>query len=67
MFKVKKLKDKVWNMFKVNNKDTCLHILFRLSGVYSETCQISKMERFAKIVNGFQSLTIFAKYSILDI
>ena len=24
------------------------------------------MERFAKIVNGFQSLTIFAKYFILD-
>ena len=33
----------------------------------SESCQISKMERFAKIVNGFKSLTIFVKRSILDV
>ena len=25
------------------------------------------MEHFAKIVNGFQALTIFAKHSILDV
>ena len=29
--------------------------------VYSESCQISKMEPFAEIVNGFQLLTISAK------
>ena len=29
-------------------------------------CQTSKMERFAKIVNGFQPLIIFPKGSILD-
>ena len=32
-----------------------------------EPCQTSKMELFAKRVNGFQPLTIFAKSSILDI
>ena len=35
--------------------------------VLSEFCQISKMERFAKIANGFYPLTIFAKRPILDI
>ena len=34
------------------------------SEVYSEPCQTSKMECFAKIVSGWKSLTIFAKYSI---
>ena len=34
---------------------------------YSEPCQASKMELFTKKVNYFQSLTIFAKSSILDI
>ena len=34
--------------------------------MYSESCQISKMEPYAKIVNGFQLLTIFAESSILD-
>ena len=37
------------------------------SEAYSEPCQISKIVRFAKIVNSFQSLTIFAKRSILDV
>ena len=32
---------------------------------YSETCQTSKMERFAKTVNGFQPFNIFTKRSIL--
>ena len=40
-----------------------------LTGIYLdenvETCQTSKMESFAIIVNGFQQLTIFAKGSIL--
>ena len=34
---------------------------------YSEPYQISKMERFGEIVNGFLPLTIFAKRTILDI
>ena len=34
---------------------------------YSEPFQTSKMERFGKIVNNLQPLTIFAKRSILDI
>ena len=34
---------------------------------YSELWQITKVERFAKIVNGFQSLSISAKHSMLDI
>ena len=37
------------------------------SEVYSETCQTSKIERFAKIVHGFDPLTIFKKFSILDV
>lgn len=35
--------------------------------VYSESCQISKVELFARIVNGFQALIIFAKSATLDI
>ena len=31
---------------------------------YSKPCQTSKMELFAKIINDFKSLAIFAKYSI---
>ena len=34
---------------------------------YLEPGQNSKMERLAKIDNGFQSLTIFAKKPILDV
>ena len=33
--------------------------------VYSEPCQTSKVTRFAKMVNDFQPLTVFAKHSIL--
>ena len=33
---------------------------------YSESCQTSKMECFAKIVNGYKLLTVFAKHSISD-
>ena len=36
-------------------------------GVYSEPCQIWKMVLFAETVNGFHSLAIFAKSSILDV
>ena len=34
---------------------------------YSEPCHKSKMESFAKIVNGLKVLAIFAKRFILDI
>ena len=34
---------------------------------YSEPCQTSKMEFFAKLVKGFKPLTIFVKSSILDV
>ena len=37
------------------------------SEAYSEPFQTYKMERFAKIVNNFQPLTIFTNRSILDI
>ena len=33
---------------------------------YSEPCQTSTMKCFAKMVNGWKLLTIFAKHSILD-
>ena len=32
---------------------------------YSETCQVSRIKSFAKIVNGIQLLTISVKNSIL--
>ena len=38
----------------------------RNSKSYSVHNQTSKMELFAKVVNSFQPLTIFAKNSILD-
>ena len=34
---------------------------------HSEPCQISKVKSFAKLVNSFQPLTIFAKGSILGV
>ena len=36
-----------------------------LSEAYLETSQTSEMEIFAKVVNGYQSFSIFAKSSIL--
>ena len=35
--------------------------LSSLSETYLEPCQTSKMEPFSKVINGFQSLSIFAK------
>ena len=43
------------------------HFSRSVSYEYSEAYQASKMKDFAKIVNGFQQLTIFAKSSILDV
>ena len=37
-----------------------------MTEVYWETCHLSKMERFTKIVNGSYPLNISAKRSILD-
>ena len=37
-----------------------------IQDAYSEPCQISKLQLFAKKVNGFQPLTIFAKRFILN-
>ena len=44
--------------------DEFLKFSRRHRGVFSEPCQTPKIERFAKIVNGFSPLTIFAKGSI---
>ena len=38
-----------------------------VSETYWEFCQTCKMERFAKIINGWKPLIIFAKRSILDV
>ena len=38
-----------------------------ISETYSELCLTSNMELFVKIVNGFQSLPVFVKSSILDV
>ena len=37
------------------------------SETYSELCQISKVESFAKIVNSFKKGTIFKRNSILEL
>lgn len=38
----------------------------RVSETYSEASQAPKMELFAKILEGFQPLTVFEKSSMLD-
>ena len=45
-----------------------LHNIFwcKVVQVYSEPCQTSKMEFFAKMIDGLHLLTIFAKKPILD-
>ena len=42
-------------------------ILETYTAAYSEPCQITKMKRFVKIINGVQLLEIFVKSSILDV
>ena len=37
------------------------------SQTYSELCQKSKVESFAKIVNGFKKITIFKRNYVLEI
>ena len=42
-------------------------LIWESSEAYPESCHTSKMEGFAKVVNGFHSLTIYAKHSTLDV
>ena len=42
-------------------------LLTLLSGLYSESCQTSKMECFEKIFNGYKTLNNFAKRSIVSV
>ena len=44
-----------------------IEVLIFIAEVYSELCQTTKMKRFTKIVINYESLTIFAKCSILDV
>ena len=37
------------------------------SEVYSQLCQTSKMERFAKVVNSRKLLTVYGKRLIVDV
>ena len=51
---------------KVASKDSNRKNPYQLD-TFSELSQTSKMEHFAKLVNGIQPLTIFTKRSILDV
>ena len=42
-------------------------VTFDITEMYLEPTQLSKMQLFAKIVKGFQDITIFRKTSILDV
>ena len=80
--KRKKRRQKKWKE-KNRNKNKYQHLLWGLfpffissripknskliSEAYSEPSWTSKMDLFAKIVNGWTPLTIFAKRSILDV
>ena len=59
-------KNPVSDVLSVNYQEALVRKLL-LSVAYSKSCQTSKMEHFAKIVNGQKSLTIFAKGFILDV
>ena len=43
-----------------------MHIFDASTKAHSQPCQTSKMERFAKIVDGFKPLIVCTKSSILD-
>ena len=43
---------------------SCQIMRYRIGGVFE---QISKMELFVKIVNGFQTFAIFTKVSVVDV
>ena len=44
-----------------------IHLTFDFSEAYLEPSKRSKMELFAKIVNGFRSIPVSAKSSIFDV
>ena len=66
-----------WNCFRYRhlpiNYISCINVEANnslgaeIAEVYLEPCQVYKIVLFAKIVNGFQSLTIFAKSSIFKV
>ena len=43
------------------------NIMWESPEAYSEPWETSKIAHFAKIINGFESVSIFAKRSILDV
>ena len=45
----------------------CVRLALQFFVAYSELCQIYTMKLFAKTVNGYKPLTIFAESSILDV
>ena len=66
-----------WNCFRYRhlpiNYISCINVEANnsfgaeIAEVYLEPCQVYKIVLFAKIVNGFQSLPIFAKSSIFKV
>ena len=48
-------------------KGSCINLDYMVEEAYSKQWKLSKMELFAKIVNGFQPLTSLAKRSIFYI
>ena len=54
-------KTEILNLSNANQK---LKFQHHSEETYSESCQTSKMERFAKTVKGLQAVTIFAKKPI---
>ena len=55
--------ERLIEVFIINKKNVTISV----PEVFSEPFQTSKIDGFAKIVNGFQPLTIFAKDCILDV
>ena len=52
---------------KESNTNNRKHSVKQLPEVYLQLCQTSMIEPFAKIVHGFQPLTVFVKSSIFDV
>ena len=63
-FKVIKIS---WRSFSIWQLETLLQSEFDKSEVYPEPCQISKIKRFAKIVNGISSVIILQNAASLII
>ena len=57
------------NLSEIKNISTKNFVLklIRKPDMYSEICQTWKMECFTKIINGWKSLSIFEKCSIVDV